>query len=83
MPTEIETMLETVLLTALFAAGVLHICHKWKLWQYLKFLPCEFCLVFWGSLAYFATVEPLTAPVYALCAATLAHYLLLRLNYTE
>ena len=76
-------MLETVTLTALFAAGVLHVLKKWKLWQLLRWLPCEFCWAFWGCLAYFATVEPLTAPVYALCAATLAHYLLLRLNYTE
>lgn len=76
-------MLETVLLTALFAAGVLHICHKWKLWQLLRWLPCEFCLAFWGALAYLATVDLLTAPVYALCSATVAHYLLLRLNYTE
>lgn len=83
-------MLEAILITALLNAGLLHLAHKWKLWQLIRKIPCEFCVCFWlallQSIAYLHLFKPeqlSLSPAVAIGSATLSLYLLIRINFTE
>jgi hypothetical protein len=80
-------MLEFLIILALGNAGLLHVAHKWKLWQLLRLKPCEFCLCFWVSWGVFTVwalhggLYWLLPPFLGLGSAVLSKYVLDRINY--
>lgn len=84
-------MLEQITITALLSAAVVHLAKKWGLYQRLGFVPCEFCFAFWLTVpcmgvifaadgVAFTLTNFFLLVIYGLCAATLAHYILIRTN---